>query len=234
MKTPHTMLTDITSYWPLITNPEQFVLRYATAIRNYLSALVPDTHARDEVLQDFLLRVVQRGFEPEQVTYGRFRDYLKTSVRNAALAYHRRRSVPQAHEAQLAELIDTEEPQDRMERDWLGECRQVVITLAIDKLADHERKAPDSRLHTVLRLFLDDPNAKSDDLAARVAQRTGRPMSPEAFRKQLSRAREQFAALLIEQVKQTLVSPTNEVVQEELVDLGLLEFVKPFMEPKDV
>jgi RNA polymerase sigma-70 factor (ECF subfamily) len=222
------MLSDISSHWPLISDPLQFVMRYAPAIQAYLGALVKGPHDREEVLQDFLARVVERGFVPQQVTRGRFRDYLKAAVRNAALAHLRRRVVPQADEAQLAALT-TEGPAEQCDREWLGRCRQAVLAQGLDRLEEHERQSPEGRLFTVLKMTLDAPDADSADLAARTADHTGRPMSPAAFRKQLSRARERFAALLIDEVRQTLHAPTAEAVEEELGELGLLEHVRPYL-----
>src|SRR5436190_16567444 len=85
-------LDRITTRWSLITDPGHFVLRYAAAIRGYVLAILKNEHDAEEVIQEFLLRVCQKGFAPEQVTRGRFRDYLKSSVRNAALMLLRRRA----------------------------------------------------------------------------------------------------------------------------------------------
>jgi hypothetical protein len=62
-------LDQISTHWSAIHDPASFTLRYAPAIRAYLLALLRDGHEADEAAQEFLLRVVERGFvraNPEQ------------------------------------------------------------------------------------------------------------------------------------------------------------------------
>src|SRR5262249_27637687 len=80
----------ISTHWAWVTDPMKFVLRYAPAIRGYLRVLLPPPADVDEVLQDFLLSVVERGFTPDRVR-GRFRDYLIATVRYRARRYLRRK-----------------------------------------------------------------------------------------------------------------------------------------------
>ena len=75
------------------------------------------------------------------------------------------------------------------------------------------------------------PQVAEAVLAARVSERTGQPLKADAFRKQLSRARRFFAGLLIDEVAQGLQERTPERVEEELVDLGLMPFVRDFLPP---
>ena len=62
-----------------------------------------------------------------------------------------------------------------------------------------------------------------DSIKKRVIQR------PDAFRKQLSRARRHFAQMLVNEIRQTLEHREAEDVLEELRDLGLMEFVRDFL-----
>ena len=55
------------------------------AIRRYLTALLPDPHAAEDVRQDFVVRVLEQRFVPPEELRGRFRDYLKQCLRNAAI-----------------------------------------------------------------------------------------------------------------------------------------------------
>ena len=58
---------------------------------------------------------------------------------------------------------------------------------------------------------------------------TGQPLSAEAFRKQLSRARHRFAELLINEVSRTIADVTPELLAEELHDLGLMKYVRTML-----
>jgi RNA polymerase sigma-70 factor (ECF subfamily) len=222
---PKTYLEHITTRWPLINNPVQFVMRYAPAIRRYLAAILRDPHDLDDVIQEFLLKMIKGGLASEEQVRGRFRDYLKAAVRNAALTHLRKKKVPQAADGDLAALAA---PPDEGDREWLAEWRQALLNQAMEKLADHERHAPEGRAHTVVCLARDNPTLGSVELAALAQQRSGRPMTAEAFRKQLSRARGMLANLLVDEVRKTLDDPGPEQIEDELAALGLQEMVRPY------
>src|SRR3954470_16394965 len=92
------LLEQISTHWPLISDPLQFVLRYAPAVRRYLAALIKNPHDAEDVTQNFLLRMVKQPFRRAQMHNGRFRDYLKAVLRNAAFTHLRQRN-PQAGSA---------------------------------------------------------------------------------------------------------------------------------------
>jgi len=83
--------------------------------------------------------------------------------------------------------------------------------------------------YTALRLVVDFPREDSKSLALRAGAFAGEPVSPETFRQQLSRARRVFARLLLIQAAETLQDPSPEQVDEELLDLGLMQYVRDFL-----
>lgn len=226
------MLEDISTRWPMIHDPAQFVLRYAPAIEAYLMALVHDADKVDEIRQDFLLRVLQKGIVPPTELKGRFRHYLKVAVRNAAISHLRRKSPHQAEPEALAQLA-AEEDVPPLEKEWTERWRRCILDRVWEALEMHERKTPDNHACTVLRTYVEHHQVEdSDAMAQRAAERLKKPVRAEAFRKQLSRARRLFAKLLIQEVVQTLEDPSPPRVEEELVDVGLLADVLPYL-PED-
>lgn len=222
------LLEQISTRWPLISDPLQFVLRYAPALRSYLTALIKDPHDAEDVAQSFLLRMVSQPFSPERMRGGRFRDYLKAALRNAACTHFRRAHRLRGEAAEL-DRVPAPAAESEAETAWLAEWRNCLLNRAWEDLEHHERQAPDGLAYTVLRLAADHPDEDSPALAARAAARVGRGISPEAFRKQLSRARRRFAQLLANAVRQTLERPRPQDVVEELSDLGLMEYVRDFL-----
>jgi RNA polymerase sigma-70 factor (ECF subfamily) len=207
------------------------MLRYAPAIERYLLALLRDAHAVEEVTQDLLLRVVQKRFVPEQVTRGRFRDYLKAVVRNAAFSHLRREGARQVAGGIVIDLLadDGEHPASAAEREWVAKWRQCLLERVWDDLDRHQRESPASRCYSVMRLTVDHPEADSAALAKMASEQAGEPVTAEAFRKQLSRARRLFARYLMGQIAATLERPSAEQIEEELVELGLLDGVAPLL-----
>lgn len=219
-------LALISTHWPLITDPMKFVLRYAPAIRGYLRALLSQPADVDEVLQDILLGVLERGFTPDRIRRGRFRDYLIATVRYSAWRYLRRKRTRSLNAAQVEELrAPVEDALD--DADWRANWRRCLLDWAWATLEYKQRHAPGNWHYTVLKLTTDHPDASSTTLAARV--RAQPPLSAAAFRKQLSRARAAFARALVAEVERTLKQPAPEAVLDELADLGLLKYVRPYL-----
>ncbi len=229
---PRSRLEWISTQWPLVHDPSHVVLRYGPAIRSYVQAIIPDPHDADEATQEFLTRILGAGFPNADPQRGRFRDYLKTSVRNAALTHLRRRRSREQGGLDLDQVASPPEPGQESEEVWRTEWRRCVLDRAWSALDRHERKAPDSRYYSVLRLAADHPNADSAELAARVVTRGGAALRPEAFRKQLSRARRFFAECVVREVAETFEDPTPDQVETELIDLGLHAFVRDYL-PQD-
>ncbi len=226
--TPRAGIDQISTRWPLIRDPIAFVFRYAPAIRGYLGVFLKDPHDVEDVCQTFMLRVVERGVVEEAVLRGRFRDYLIAAVRNAALAHLRRRVTgrPGALLAEVAAVDSFVFPDDE---EWLSRWRRVVLTGVWEALENHERDHPGNFGHTALRAMVDHPDEDSTELAARVSRTCGRTVRPEAFRKQVSRARRLFAELLVAETSRTLDDPTPLKVEEELIDLGVMKYVRPYL-----
>jgi DNA-directed RNA polymerase specialized sigma24 family protein len=223
------MIDEISTRWPMIHDPAQFVLRYAPAIEAYLTALVRDADKVEEIRQDFLVRVLQKGIVPQTDLKGRFRHYLKAAVRNAAISHLRRKAPGQASPEALAQLPAAEE-EPALEREWLERWRACVLDRVWEALDLHERKTPDNHACTVLRVYVDHHVTEdSESMARRVAERLKKPMRPEAFRKQVSRARPLFAKFLVQEVIQTIEDPSPERIEEELSELGLLNDVMPYL-----
>jgi DNA-directed RNA polymerase specialized sigma24 family protein len=94
-------LDDISTEWEVVRDPPGFVLRYAPAIQRYMRALIKNRHDAEEVAQDFFLRVSQQCFAHTRKEGGRFRDYLKTAVRHAALTFLKRHRAAKPLQARV-------------------------------------------------------------------------------------------------------------------------------------
>ncbi len=226
-------LDRITTQWSAVNDPERFLLRYAGAIRAYLQSLLKNAANADDVAQEFFLRVVQHGFARAAQDRGRFRDYLKIAVRNAGLTHLRRlQRQPDVLGDALLDSVSVEPAESAEDQEWLADWRRCLLDRVWRALEQHEHLASGNQFCTVLRLSVDHPSEDSPALARRASERSGRPLTAEAFRKQLSRARRAFAELLVQEVAQTLDDPTPLATEEELVAVGLMQHVQPFL-PSD-
>lgn len=220
-------LDQISTRWTAIQDPVQFSFRYAEAIQRYITALVRHQQDAEDVTQDFLTRTIHNGFPNVHPDRGRFRDYLKRAVRNAAMT-HLRKKQPQPLDG-LPEPADSDPVEATADAEWIDQWRKCLLDKVWRTLDQHERTHTDNHARTVLQAWWEHPEEDSSQLAERVSQQIGRPLRAEAFRKQLSRARELFRETLIEEVVQTLDQTNRDDWEEELAELGLLQMLKRFM-----
>lgn len=231
-KEPGSMFEEISTRWSQVSDPLQFVMRYRRAIEKYLIVLLRDPEAAAEVRQEFLLRTLQHRFESASPDEGRFRQYLKTAVRNAAWMYLRRRSSQR--EVGMADDILREFPDREREADqeWGTQWPQCALDRTWAALHRQQQRTPGSLCYAVMRLSVDSGGENdSETLARSLSESEGREIRADAFRKQLSRSRRLFAQLLVNEVAQTLQSPTPENIEAELIKTGLMSSIRHFLPP---
>jgi RNA polymerase sigma factor (sigma-70 family) len=229
--TPNSNLAEISTRWAIVGDPLQFVLRYATAIQKYLTAIVRNAHDADEIAQDFLLKMMDRRFEHVRPDRGRFRFYLKQAVRNAVREHARRRRPTLVSNEALAEYGTDETADSRAEREWIEEWRRCILDRAWSALESHQQRHEGNLCYTVLRLTAEHPDSDSATLAELAVRQSNRPLSVEAFRQQVSRGRRLLATFVRNEVAATLERPVSDEVNEELLTLGLMEYVGPYLGP---
>jgi DNA-directed RNA polymerase specialized sigma24 family protein len=224
-------IENISTHVSIIDDPTRFVLRYGRAVRAYLGALVRDVNDADDVAQELLSRVLQRGLNWEGGSArsggssNRFRDYLKAILRNVAVDWYRSNMRDAVSGIDLDAVARSEINADKQ---WLADWRSCILKAAWTALEAHELQHPDNFCFNSLKLASEHAEESSAQLAARLSEKVGRPIRPDAFRKQLSRSRRLFAGLIVDEVSQSLVNPDPSEIEGELHALGLLEHVRRY------
>jgi RNA polymerase sigma-70 factor (ECF subfamily) len=204
---------------------QQLVGRYGGAVRRYLRKLLHDADAADEVFQEFALRLLHgdlRGADPRR---GRFRNFVKGTLFHLVADYHKQQRqwpgpLPAGGAAAIVHRDEGESDRWFVES-WCDEL--LARTWATLARVEAETGQP---FYAVLRFRADHPELRSPQLAEQLAPRLGRRFTAAGVRQTLHRAREKFADLLLEEVTQSLESPTAEQLEEELVELGLLDYCR--------
>jgi len=240
-KTPDQALNLISTVWSLVRRAhhgpveaanaarQQLLERYRGAVRRYLRKLLPDPDAADEVFQEFALRLVHgdlRGADPQR---GRFRNFVKGTLFHLVADYRKQqRRWPGPLPANGNTLVAN--PEDReSDRLFVESWCDELLARAWEALAKVEATTGQA-LYAVLRFRADHPEMRSPQMAEQLAAEVGRPFTAAGVRQSLHRAREKYAALLIEEVVHSLENPTAEQLEEELAELGLLDYCRPALE----
>jgi RNA polymerase sigma-70 factor (ECF subfamily) len=236
-------LADLSTQWNLVFEarsgtPEQVSLamsrlmcRYAGAVHRYLLKALKNPEAAEELDQEFAVRFLRGDFKHGDPSRGRFRDYVKRAVQNLMKDYYRRRRRDGAAplESGVHEPAVLDEGLAQFDRQFLLSWRNDLLDRTWGSLNELERSSGQPH-HTILRLRVDEPDLTSTEWAARLSERLGRPMTPGAFRQALQRARREFALRLLTEVRASLLEePTPQALEEELADLELLEYCRPYL-----
>jgi RNA polymerase sigma factor (sigma-70 family) len=200
--------------------------RYHDAVTRYINLKVRDRHLADEVLQEFWTKLLTGKLAGADKTKGRFRDYLRTVLHRLIIDHFRMKKLQPLPPGDLLDASETDEDFDRVWRD-------AVLDRVWSRLETYQATTPKNRYATVLQLRRDHPKASIDEIAERLARDTGQPMSQEAFRKNLQRARAKFIELLIQELKETIHPTNNEDVEAEIFDLGLGYLYRRYTSPSE-
>jgi DNA-directed RNA polymerase specialized sigma24 family protein len=197
----------------------RLLLRYSGAAYRYLLGAVRDPDAAAELCQEFAVRFLRGDFRRADPSRGRFRDYVKAALSNLATDYHRAR---QAAPRPLApDAPDPAAPAEPSSDDFLGGWREAVLDQAWEALA---RDNPG--YHAALLLRVREPDLSSAEMAARLTEQLGKPMTPENVRKMLQRGHARFADLLLDQVAASLDEDSGDELEDELKALDLLRYCR--------
>jgi RNA polymerase sigma-70 factor (ECF subfamily) len=235
-------LSRIQTYWTVVCrahegSPEtvqmaqkQLLERYGKAVNRYLLGALRDQEAAAEVGQEFALRFLQGGLQGADRERGRFRDYVKGALFRMVADYHRRlrRQLPQLP-VDAGEPPSPDEGPSESERAFVESWREELLDRAWKALARWQEESGQP-YYTVLRFRAEHLDLRSAQMAEQLARPLGKAVSAAWVRQNLHRARDKFADLLIEEVAQTLNQPTGAEVEQELIDLGLLEYCQPALE----
>lgn len=208
---------------------ERLLQRYTPAVYRYLLGAVRDPDVANELFQEFALRLVRGDFKRVDPLRGRFRNFLKTALYHLIVDHQRRQQRERARPVEGHEPAAEEPSMADSDRAFLTIWRAELMARAWDALAKHDRETG-QHLYIVLRFRTDHPEVRSPQMAEQLAPQIGKPLTAEWIRKRLFHAREKFTDLLLEEVAHSLANPAAEEMEQELIDLGLLDYCRVALE----
>jgi RNA polymerase sigma-70 factor (ECF subfamily) len=211
---------------------KELLLRYYGAVYRYLLGTLRDPAAAEEVTQEFAVRFLRGNFCRADPRRGRFRDFLKTAVRNLAVDYWRKKALAPlplgSAEPVLADPVAGED----LDASFLARWREALLGRAWEELARVQQESGQP-YYTVLRLKAANPKVRSVQLAEQLQTQLGKPVSADGLRQLVHRAREKFAELLVREVASSLQSSEPEKLEQELIELDLLSYCRSALRRRD-
>jgi RNA polymerase sigma-70 factor (ECF subfamily) len=208
---------------------QQLLERYGGAVHRYLRKVLHDPSAAEEVFQEFALQLLHgdlRGANPQR---GRFRDFVKGTLCHLIADYRKEQQKwPGPLPDDSAELPAGPKGAEA-DRPFVDSWCDELLARAWVALAAQDA-ANGQSFYAVLRFRADHPEMRAPQLAEELTAQLGRPFTAVGIRQILHRARDKFAALLLDEVIHSLENPTAQQLDEELVELGLLDYCRPVLE----
>jgi RNA polymerase sigma factor (sigma-70 family) len=200
----------------------RLMLRYSGAIYRYLLGAVRDPDVANDLCQDFAIRFLRGDFRRAAPDRGRFRDYVKVALVNLVNDHHRSRQA-----APRALAVDAESPKDNLESadDFEGNWRTELLEQTWKALAE-----ANPTFHATLLLRIEGPDLPSGEMAERLTEQLGRPITADNVRKTIQRAHAKFAVLMLELVAESLDEPTPAELEGELKALDLLKYCRSVLD----
>ena len=232
------MLTDLSTHWTVVFEAHsgkpgkidmavsELMCRYAGAVHRYLLKAVkiprpPRSWTR--------IRgpVSARQFSPCRPQAGPF-----SRLREASRPESDQRLLPaqrsdRSRNTASGEPIFEHDGPAHFEQQFLESWRIDLLDRAWNSLAALETTTGQP-YHTVLRFRVDHPALTSGQLAEQLTVTLARPLTPGAVRQALQRSRRKYVDFLLAVVLASLSCPTQDDLEEELSDLNLLNYCRPF------
>ncbi len=161
------------------------VVRDLPAVRRYVGAVLSSDQDADDLTQDLALRLLAGDFAGADPQRGRFRDLLKVAIRNMVRNRWNREKRRRGCSLDIDLVAADEDDNDEC---WTVQWRQSVLDLAWKALEQHEQAQPGSMAYTLLRLRTAHPDDSSEQLAARLSEKTGQTLRADLVRQKLRRA----------------------------------------------
>jgi RNA polymerase sigma-70 factor (ECF subfamily) len=202
----------------------RLVLRYIGAVRRYIAWVLRDGDAAAELAQEFAVRVLRGDFRRADPSRGRFRDLVRAAALNLVHDYYRRRKArPSTGSAETPEPVAPPVESDEPDADFLRSWRMELFSRAMAALAVYQERTG-RPYHDVISLRTSNPRLTSNEMAALISARSGKPVGDVWVRQTLRRARGCLADLLLDEVAASLGNASVEQLEQELIILDMLGY----------
>jgi len=227
-------LGGVSTLWTIVLNArdkdvaarQELCRRYHPAVERYLRSAIREPGVAGDLAQEFAIKVLRGDLSGVVRERGRFRDFVKGVLRHLITDHYRKRVREVQPGENAPEPASPHDDLAAMDQAWARGWRQELLNRAWNALADFQAKSG-QLVFDVLRFRADNPELKSHEMAERLTQKLGKPVTGDWVRQNIHRARERFGDLLLAEIVDTLNDPTASDLEDELIELELLQYCQP-------
>ncbi|MCA9069092.1 MAG: sigma-70 family RNA polymerase sigma factor [Planctomycetaceae bacterium] len=239
---PESRISRISTLWTMLLDAHdedlrkkyaaqtRFFERYQRAIEKYLLAVLRDANLAEEVFSKFAEDFLKGSFHKANPDRGQFRHYLKRSLVNAARNCLKKSRTTSAN-VPLDEnrAVQEDELSTRFEWAWKTE----LLNKAWEALKEKDEQTG-RNYFTILQVASDHselPGRELLELTIQTLDEKGLLKKQEyaagTWRKDLSRARLEYAGMLVQEIGRSIDNESLDAIEEEAAACGLLSYCKP-------
>ena len=243
--TQHSHISRILTNPNVLEDPQSFFELYSLPIRRFFLCLCRNADEADEQCQEFALKFMSGSFHSFDPSKGRFRDFLKSALRNQVkrngkLAARRPGAIPDEHDVADPDQVS---PFDRAICEFNAFEGEQIKHL-VDKDMHANEVDGKNRYHSLLQFVL---HYQRDRLQAFAEsggrskipvqaivdfyrEQHGEVVTPDTAKQRMHRAKSAYASKMISEIAVRQRNPTYATIRQDAEEMNVLVYVSKELE----
>ncbi len=239
--TQHSHISRILTNPNVLQNPANFFDVYQVPIRKFFMCLCGNANEADEQFQEFAVKFLSGAFDSFKPEKGRFRDYLKTSLRNQV-----RRSIKKGANLaiQIPEDLSAADPNavqpiELALREFDSIEGEQIKQLVDDDMRIEEEEGK-NQFHSLLQFAISyqknrlqkftESGGKTKLPVSAIVEffrdQFGESVSPDTAKQRMFRAKTAYSSKMISEISVRIADPSDVAIREAAREMGLAPYVE--------
>jgi RNA polymerase sigma factor (sigma-70 family) len=237
----HSHISRILTNPNVLQNPASFFEVYQLPIRKFFMCLCGNAHDADEQSQEFAVKFLTGAFDSFKPEKGRFRDYLKTALRNQVKRSYKKGAdfaVPISEDMDAADP-NALQPIENALREFDTIEGEQIKQLVEDEMRSDEADGK-NQFHSVLQFAIGYQRQRLHEFAVSggrtkipvsaiadfIQERFGETVTTDTAKQRMFRAKVMYASKMIDEIGVRVTDPSHAAVRDAANELGLAVYVE--------
>jgi RNA polymerase sigma factor (sigma-70 family) len=225
----------------VLQNPASFFDVYQLPVRKFFMCLCGNAHEADEQFQEFAVKFLSGAFDSFEPDKGRFRDYLKTALRNQVKRSYKKGAnflVPIPEDMDAADPNALQPIENALREFDTIEGEQIKQMVDSDMQADEADGK--NQYHSLLQFAVDYQRERLHEytvsggrtkipvaaIADFFLDRFGETVTSDTAKQRMFRAKVMYASKMIDEIGVRVTDPSHSAIREASRELGLAVYVE--------